>query len=87
MRFQVTNSDITSLSVGDESHEVVNGIVQVPMTDDARAALQLLIDRGVLVGLPDEGAPAAPLIEPPADDPSNEIHPGDEKKSAAKKSK
>lgn len=57
MRFQVSNPDITSLSVGDASHEVVNGVVEVPTTDEARAALQPLIDRGTLVGLPDE-APA-----------------------------
>lgn len=87
MRFQVTNPEITSLSVGsdgntsDESHDVVNGVVQVPTTDEARAALQVLIDRGVLVGLPDEVAPAAPPVEPPADES------GEEKKSAAKKAK
>lgn len=86
MRFQVTNPDITSLSVGDESHGVVNGVVEVPTTDAARNALQVLIERGVLVGLPDEAtaAPSAPPTGGANDNPSAD-ETGEEKK--AKKTK
>lgn len=85
MRFQVTNPDITSLSIDDESHDVFNGVVEVPTTDEARGALQPLIDRGVLIGLPDESDVRKQVSDPSAAPPADES--GEEKKSAAKKAK